>query len=144
MVKKKKPAVKKAAKRKVATQKLRTKFMSAFIAEFISSTTDPWPDPTQAGPSVIADFDMFMDVLLKACVLQQPPVPDGSGSLRDRLANFLLAQNWPVLASIPKLWQGIQPTVRLIEVSVIADALLKAINAWRGGSGGGPNQWPPH
>jgi hypothetical protein len=41
----------------------------------------------------------------------------------------------------------IEGTVRLYEISVITDALLKAINAWRrkgGSGGGGGGQWPPH
>ncbi len=122
--------------------KLRTTFMSAFKTEFLSKA-NPWPAPAQPSASVIADFGMFMDVLLKADLLLQAPVPDNSGSLRDRLAKFLIAQNWPMSAPIPNPWQGIVPTVRLIEVSVIADHLLEAIND-RPGSGGGGPQWPPH
>ncbi len=124
------------------TKKVHTKFMSAFKAEFLS-TANPWPAPAQPTASVIADFGMFMDVLLKADLLLQAPVPDNSGSLRDRLAKFLIAQNWPMSSPIPTHWQGIATTIRLIEVSVIADQLLAAINN-PPGSGGGPNQWPPH
>lgn len=125
-----------------ATKKVSTTFMTAFKKEFLSKA-NPWPAAGQPTASVIADFGMFMDVLLKADLLLQAPVPDNSGSLLDRLAKFLIAQNWPMSSPIPKKWQGIAPTIRLIEVSVIADHLLEAIND-RPGSGGGGPQWPPH
>lgn len=125
-----------------ATKKVTTKFMSAFKAEFLSKA-NPWPAPGQPTAGVIADFGMFMDVLLKADLLLQAPVPDNSGSLLDRLAKFLIAQQWPASSPIPKKWQNIKTTVRLIEVSVIADHLLEAINAWPG-SGGSGSLWPPH
>jgi hypothetical protein len=125
-----------------ATKKVSTTFMTAFKAEFLSKA-NPWPAPAQPTASVIADFGMFMDVLLKADLLLQAPVPDNSGSLLDRLAKFLIAQKWPASSPIPKKWKGIAPTVRLIEVSVIADHLLEAINDWPG-SGGGGTLWPPH
>ena len=124
------------------TKKVSTTFMSAFKKEFLSKA-NPWPAPGQPTASVIADFGMFMDVLLKADLLLQAPVPDNSGSLLDRLAKFLIAQKWPASSPIPKKWQGIKTTIRLIEVSVIADHLLEAINDWPG-SGGGGTLWPPH
>ncbi len=143
MAKKKKQAVKKSAKSTVAAGKVRTKFMSAFIREFVGSKANPWPAKGQTNASISADFETFMDVLISAAVTLTSPTSGGSASLADRVASFLVAKNWPVSAPIPKQWQSIQPTVRLIEVSVIADGLLKAINKGTG-RGGGPSSWPPH
>jgi hypothetical protein len=143
MAKKRKPAVKKSAKSSAAAGKVRTKFMSAFIKQFVTSKANPWPAPAQTNASVIVDFETIMDVLISAAVTLQSPTSGGSASLADRVASFLIANNWPITAPIPKQWQSIQPTVRLIEVSVIADALLKAINKGSGAGGGGSG-WPPH
>jgi len=143
MAKKKKQAVKKSAKSKAAAGKVRTKFMGAFIKEFVGTKANPWPANGQTNASISADFETFMDVLITAAVTQRTPTSGGSMSLADRVASFLIAKGWPVTAPIPKQWQTIQPTVRLIEVSVIADRLLKAINEGSGRGGGGSG-WPPH
>jgi len=140
---KKRKAVKKSTKSSAAATKVRTKFMSAFLKQFVGSKANPWPATGQTNASIIVDFETFMDILISAAVALQSPTSGGSASLADRVASFLIANNWPVSAPIPKQWQSIQPTVRLIEVSVIADGLLKAINMGSG-RGGGPSGWPPH
>jgi hypothetical protein len=145
MAKKKPKAPKSPAKRK-APQKVSTKFMSAFTAEFIrdpKTKNRKWPAASQTDPSVMADFETFMYALMQAGFLLQPLVSGGSNSLSDRLAQFIAAQNWPVAALVPKKWQTIQPTVHLIEISVITDRLLQAINEPRA-AGGTPSIWPPH
>jgi hypothetical protein len=148
---KKKKAVKKApkksAKLKAAPKLVRTQFMADFTAEFIgSNAVPPWPAADQTNASVVADFQTFISILIAAEVSHTPPPTGPIGSLAARVGNFLIAQNWPVAApepKTPKSWQKIQPTVHLIEISVIADRLLKAINSspGRGGAGSG---WPPH
>jgi hypothetical protein len=143
MAKKSKHAAKKSAKSSAAAGKVRTKFMSAFIKQFVTSKANPWPAPGQTNASIIVDFETFMDVLISAAVTLNPPTSGGGASLADRIASFLIANQWPVSTPIPKQWQSIQPTVRLIEVSVIADGLLKAINKGSGAGGGGSG-WPPH
>jgi hypothetical protein len=142
-----KKAVKKAARHTAAATRVRTKFMSAFLSEFVKAPGgSPWPDPDQTEQSIVQDFGTFMDMLMTSGYLLQPPVPDNSGSLGDRIAKFLIAQQWPAGASVPKQFQQYNPSLRLIEVSVIADGLLKAINHWRpaGKTGGGGSIWPPH
>jgi hypothetical protein len=141
---KKKKAVKKSAKPKAAPKPVRTKFMADFTAQFIgASAIPPWPADGQTNASIVADFQTFMSILIAAEVSHTPPPTGPIGSLAARVGSFLIAQNWPVAAPIPKTWQTIQPTVHLIEISVIADRLLKAINSspGRGGQGSG---WPPH
>jgi hypothetical protein len=141
---KKKKAVKKPAKRKATPKLVRTKFMAAFTAQFIGSkATPPWPAEGQSSASVAADFQTFMSILIEAEVSLTPPPTGPIGSLAARVGSFLIAQNWPVAAPQPKTWQTIQDTVHLIEISVIADRLLEAINAspLRAGPGSG---WPPH
>jgi hypothetical protein len=145
MAKKKKKAVKVSAKRKAPTL-VRTKFMSAFTSEFIR---DPkthkwkWPTDGQTPESIVEDFETYIDVLMRADFV----LPSNANSaLRIRLAAFLNTEHWPVTSSIPKAWKKIQPTVRLIEISVIVDRLLEAVNAFTNPteSGGGPIGWPPH
>jgi hypothetical protein len=143
--KKSKPA--KAAAHRAAPTRVHTKFVSAFFAEFVGGPKPKawkWPLAGQAGPAVLQDFETFLDVLMTAGYLLAAPTSGGTDSLRDRLGDFLLAQHWPLTAPIPKKWQGIQPTVRLVEVSQITDRLLQAINADPLGAGGGPSRWPPH
>jgi hypothetical protein len=140
---KKKKAVKKTVK-KSTKPKVRTKFMADFTAEFIGSkAVPPWPAENQTNPSIVADFLTITGILLTAELTGTQPPGGSSGSLADRVGNFLNAHDWPDSAPIPKLWRNIQPTVRLIEISVIADRLLSAINSGpgRGGPGSG---WPPH
>jgi hypothetical protein len=145
MAKKKKNAVKVAAKRKAPTQ-VRTEFMSAFTSEFIG---DPktrvwkWPAPGQTPESIVEDFETYIDVLMRADLVLPS---NGNSALRTRLAAFLVSQHWPVTESIPKKWTNIQPTVHLIEISVIVDRLLMAVNEATSptDSSGGPSGWPPH
>jgi hypothetical protein len=141
---KKKKAVKKPAKRKAAPKPVRTKFMADFTAQFIGpKATNPWPTDGQTMASMVADFQTFTSILIAAEVSHTPPPTVPLGSLAARVGNFLNAQNWPVSAPKPNTWPTIQSTVHLIEISVIADRLLKAINSspGRGGQGSG---WPPH
>jgi hypothetical protein len=139
----KKKAVKKSAK-PTAPAKVRTKFMADFTSAFIGSKDVPlWPAENQSNPSIVADFMTIVGILIAAEVTLTPPPSGSSGSLADRVGNFLIAQGWPSTSAIPKHWRKIQPTVHLIEISVIADRLLAAINSspGRGGHGSG---WPPH
>jgi hypothetical protein len=148
---KKKTKAKTPTKRKATKQvKLRTQFMSAFTAEFIGDLKTKkfkWPAIAQTRQSTLADFETFLDVLMRAGYLLQPVPPDGSNSLSDRLAQFLIAQKWPVSSPVPKKFAKKQSTVHLIEISVITDRLLEAINAQpkiNEGAGGGGEGWPPH
>ncbi len=145
MAKKKTKAPKTPAKRKPPA-KIRTDFMSAFTAEFISGgrpKTWKWPHPAQTNQSILADFETFTDVLMRAGFLLQAVAPDGSNSLSDRLAQFLIAQNWPIAKPVPNTRPILERTVHLIEISVIVDRLLQAINHAREAAGG-PGVWPPH
>jgi|HubBroStandDraft_5_1064220.scaffolds.fasta_scaffold00320_2 hypothetical protein len=145
MAKKKKNAVKVPAKRKAPTP-VRTEFMSAFTSEFIRDPKTKvwkWPAPGQTPESIVEDFETYIDVLMRADFVLPS---NGNSALRTRLAAFLINQHWPVTASIPKKWKKIQPTVHLIEISVIVDRLLMAVNIAKNPtkSGGGPSGWPPH
>jgi hypothetical protein len=141
---KKKKAPKKSTQKKAPPKLVRTKFMADFTAEFIGqNASTPWPGADATNASVVADFATFMSILIAAEVSHTPPPTVPVGSLAARVGNFLIAQNWPIAAPKPKTWDKIQQTVHLIEISVIADRLLKAINSspLRGGN---PSGWPPH
>jgi hypothetical protein len=144
MAKKKTKASK--TKRK-APAKVRTKFMSAFTKEFIhdsATNTWKWPAQKQSDDSVLADFKTFIDVLMHSGFLELPVHPGSSNSLRNRLARFLRDAPWPgKQSSVPKKWRKEQATVHLIEISVIVDRLLHAINQPRDALGT-PSIWPPH
>lgn len=138
-------AEKKNDESKAPTQ-VRTDFMSAFTSEFIR---DPkthkwkWPATNQSPESIVEDFETYIDVLMRADLVLPS---SGNSALRTRLAEFLNKEHWPVTSSIPKEWKDMQPTVRLIEISVIVDRLLEAVNGFTSPtkSGGGPSGWPPH
>jgi hypothetical protein len=143
MAKKHKKTSAKRAK-STASGNVRTGFMSDFVAEFIRSPRAKefkWPSRELPAPAVLAEFQMIMDVLMRAGYLNGDLVADGTNALRDRLVNFLQAQDWPRSTPIPRKWEKIKPTVRLIEVAVIADGLLEAINFHPTVAGSG---WPPH
>ena len=81
-----------------------------------------------------------------------------SGSLGDDIVQFLTLKNWPTAtpvfpppppppAPLPlPPYQSQLPTVHLLEIAVILDRLLQAMNSFNpgGGPGGGPGGWPPH
>ena len=146
-IKKRKAAKKKSGKKSKpqAPAKLHTKFMDEFVSEFIGKKKPfKWPDTELLAPAVLAQFEMIVNVLMKAGYLLSTPAPDGTDPLRDRVIEFLNTKDWPRTAPIPKKWQKMKPTVRLIEVAVIADHLLEAINDHVDGGAGGGSHWPPH
>ena len=143
----KKARSKKPAGGHKARQNLQTPFMAAFTAEFIrakGAKSFSWPADGQLDPAIAIDFATFVDVLMNVGFLKQPKTPDGSGSLRDRLMTFLNNQGWPESTAIPPSFRKMTPTVHLVEIAVLLDRLLEAVNARGEGAGGGPSSWPPH
>jgi hypothetical protein len=124
---------------------LRTPFMAAFTKEFIGQPGSYlWPKD-QTRDEVVADFQTFANVLL--AVGYGRPAPTGTGKTGAQILTFLGEQNWPGdPKGIPKQYLDAQPTVRLVEVAVILDRLLRAINSYvpPAEQGGGPGGWPPH
>lgn len=144
---KKKPVKSKSASHR-GSPKVHTEFVAAFVAEFIGGPKPvgwKWPLEDQPALSVYQQFQTFVNALVEAGYLDTPPAAGTGNPLLDRIENFLIAQQWPLSAPIPKRWQGIQPTIRLIEISQITDHLLEAMNAVAQGleAGSGSN-WPPH
>jgi hypothetical protein len=144
---------------------LRTKFMADFTAEFIGDPTkikdpapppqlDPWPDPSRLWPTsgqkqneIVADYATFVNVLLTVGYVGAPPPAAPSGSLGDRIGKFLIAQNWPSETTVSPEYQQELPTVHLVEIAVIQERLVQAINSFNPtghGAGGGGSNWPPH
>ena len=149
---------------------LRTKFIADFTAAFIGDPTtikdpaalpalDPWPDNPPA-PSkrlwpkcgqtmtdIVADYATFVNVLLTVGYVGASPPLFPSGSLGDRIVQFLKTHPWPTTTGVPSQYQGELPTVVLVEIAVIQDRLLQAINSFDltcMGKGGGGSNWPPH
>jgi hypothetical protein len=157
---------------------LRTPFMADFTREFIGDPTkikdptpppgtDPWPDPEPTNPpspptrlwpvcalkptmsDIVSDYATFVNVLLTVGYVGASPAPPyRSGSLGDRIVKFLAAQNWPAGTAVPPEYTSERPTVHLVEIAVIQDRLLQAINSFNladcQGAGGGGSNWPPH
>jgi hypothetical protein len=126
-----------------------TAFVSAFVAELIEDTepgTFKWPAPKDSRATIQKDFATVLDLLLEAVFKLKTPDAASGSSLRDRVATFAAAQDWPITPAIPPQWEDIRRTARFIEISLIADHLLEAINAHRaeGESGGSSSEWPPH
>jgi hypothetical protein len=141
-------------------QPLRTPFIAAFTATFIGDPntikplgqSDSWPDPSRIWPKsdqsrvqIVADYETFANVLLTAGYLLAPP-PTTAPGLQGQIAQFLVAQNWPAVTTPPPQYQGELPTVHLVEISVILDRLLQAMNSFNPGTGAGGSgsNWPPH
>jgi len=152
---KKKSASKKSAgtggKSKSGQPLLRTQFMADFTHEFIydSSGKFLWPVAGQSKTAVLADYLTFVTVLMTVGYIEAPAPAASPGSLGDRIATFLANQKWPSQTSIKPKWvkDPGRPTVHLIEIAVILDRLLEAINGFHfklTARGGGPGGWPPH
>jgi hypothetical protein len=144
---------------------LRTQFIADFTAAFIGdpikikdpapppAPLDPWPDPQRLWPApgqkkidIVADYATFVNVLMTVGYVKAPPPAAPNGSLGAKIAEFLQAQNWPTGTTVPSQYSGELPTVHLVEISVILDRLLQAINSFNAadGAGGSPGGWPPH
>jgi hypothetical protein len=152
---------------------LRTDFMRDFTKKFIGDpakikdpapppATDPWPDPDPTIPptpttrvwprpgenrtQIVDEYATFLNVLLTVGYVGAPPPTFPSGSLGDEIGKFLIAQNWPAATpTVPPEYMNELPTVHMVEIAVIQDRLLQAINSFKGqGAGGGGSNWPPH
>jgi hypothetical protein len=152
---------------------LRTQFIADFTAKFIGDPTkikdpapppqtDPWPDPEPTNPpspttrlwprqgegrnDIATDYATFVNVLMTVGYVKAPPPAAPNGSLGAKIAAFLQAQNWPTGTTVPPAYNNELPTVHLVEISVILDRLLQAINSFNAadGAGGSPGGWPPH
>ncbi|MGA2710100.1 MAG: hypothetical protein ACLQJ0_04240 [Steroidobacteraceae bacterium] len=153
---------------------LRTDFMKAFTKTFIGDpttikdpapppATDPWPDPEPTNPptpstrvwpkfgqkqnDAITDYATFVNVLLTVGFVGASPPTFPSGSLGDQIVQFLNTYHWPTGTGVPSEYQSELPTVYLVEIAVIQDRLLQAINSFDftgHGAGGNSSNWPPH
>jgi len=144
---------------------LRTPFLDAFTAKFIGDPTkikaaglpDNWPDPNRVWPSPTAPFPTsleiynqyatFLNALMTVGYVLGSPPAFTSGSLGDQIVQFLTAQNWPTSTTPPTGYTSVPlPTIHLIEISVIHDRLLQALNSYnpQNSPGGGGSSWPPH
>ena len=144
---------------------VRTPFMDAFTKQFIGDPTkikapgqqDDWPDPGRVWPKnttppqtsaqIFDDYKTFMNALMTAGYLMAPLPNPGPSQLATDIANFLTAQNWPTSTTQPPGYPTLPlPTVHKIEIAVIHDRLLQAINSYNPekAGGGGGSSWPPH
>jgi len=151
-------------------QAFRTQFMADFTKKFIGDPTkikppgspDPWPDPASSGDpprvwpkqgqtqqQISEDYATFVTVLMTAGYVMAPLPTFPPGSLGEQITSFLQTQNWPAAAPVfpvPPPYPEPLPTVHLLEIAVILDRLLQAINSFNSGqgAGGGGSNWPPH
>lgn len=141
---KKKPSGRKPPSRKKET-KLRTQFMRDFTARFIRDPdSNEWLFPKLGQP----DLEVFQNLTDVVSVLGEKnaggnPASGGTTSFRDQVIDFVTEQQWPDGTSIPAKFVGRERTVHLVEIAVIVDRMLEAVNAGVGGGGGG-SSWPPH
>lgn len=148
-----------ARKSKHDRRKLRTQFMVDFVNQFIrqgspdrllpgpNETKDwLWPTGNPTTQQIIDDYLSALNVLLTVghALGAAPAVP--VGSLGASIVPFLAAKGWPATTPVPPDWADEQPTVHLVEIAVISDWLLAAINAFKppSAAGGGGSHWPPH
>lgn len=102
------------------------------------------PDRSQAPADIVTDFETFVHLLMTVGFVQQLPVPPPTTPLGTNIMSFLKAEGWP---SAPPVWVQGDPTPDLfgpytrplLEISVILDRLLQAINSYET-----PPQPPPH
>lgn len=125
---------------------VRTDFMAAFTQQFIGrQAINPFPAINQSDAAIAADFNTFISILITALMGGTLPRTGIGESLVDKVGEFLKAQKWPSDSPVAQQWDIDQKTLHLIEISVIADGLLKAISnpllIVHPAPGYG---WPPH
>ena len=143
-------------------KKLRTQFMADFTKKFIGDPKktdqrkwpDPnrlWPNPGQLASNIVTDYATFVNVLMTVGYVLAPPPAFPIGSLGERIGQFLNAENWPSGTKVPLEYADNRDTVHLVEIAVILDRLLQAINSFEvakteaeSPTGGGGSGWPPH
>ena len=129
--------------------KLRTRFMQDFTREFIGDPDkikepgypDPWPDGEaaprrwpregQSKSEIVADYTTFVNVLLSVGVADAEPAAAPNRALADQIVRFLREKNWPKAEPViltPEYQYEDRGTVTLVEIAVILDRLLQAIN----------------
>jgi hypothetical protein len=140
-----------------ASQPLRTQFMADFTAKFIGDPTkmpaqgekstwpDPrvWPDPKITARDVVAtQYAMFVNLLMTFGYVGGPSPAKPSDPLGANIWQFLVDQKWP--GTPPSGYDN--TNVPLVEIAVILDRLLQAMNSFNmsGGPGGPPGSWGPH
>lgn len=150
-------------------QKVRTQFMADFTKKYIGDPTtlkdpapygnsDTWPDPGRKWPTpkepladAVNDYLTFVNVLLTVGFVGGSAPSGPNASLAADIAQFLQTEDWPTkttfVAGTPSEYNNELPTVHLVEVAVIQDRLLQALNSYDptgSGKGGGGSNWPPH
>jgi len=138
--------------------------MAAFTTKFIGDPTkipapgqmSTWPDPTRIWPDpninpprdVVANqYATFVSLLMTFGYVSGPPPGKPSDPFAASIWQFLKDQDWP--GGTPGVPQYDKGTVTKVEIAVILDRLLEALNTYQvaGSStstGGGPSSWPPH
>jgi len=148
-------------KGKHSRRKLRTQFMVDFVNGFLREGSEDlllpgpnetkewlWPKPTQTMQQIMDDYQSAVKVLMTVgySLGAAPSVP--AGSLGADIVPFLNSHHWPSAApTVPPEWEDDQPMVHLVEIAVILDWLLAAVNAHpltSPAAGGGGSHWPPH
>jgi hypothetical protein len=147
-------------KRSPVTEFTHTPFMDAFTAEFIFGEGVLWPAKGQCLDSINEDLRTFMNVLTQCALMNSSPaaVPNAGMNLKlyARLVQFLdhfknpapdPVNGWPT--GCTDVTHVVHSTLRLWEVSVIAQILLGAAALRKGGPdegvlGGQGSGWPPH
>ena len=121
-----------------------TVFVEAFKNEFLEPS-GIWPPPGSDHQDIATDFGMFMEVLLVMQRFSTPPPTPSGNALRDRVIQFVVAQQWSIPGAgtpLPAEWQHDKQNGELTEIWLICRELLNAVHVF--GSGGQPAQIPPH
>jgi len=111
-----------------------------------------FPTAGRGTADIVGDYTTFVKVLLT--VVTDPgtdPTAPGftpNPALAATIVKFLKDQHWPngtPPPPIPSEYSTERDLVNLVEIAVIQDRLLQAINTFGGpGAGGGGSNWPPH
>jgi len=151
------------------THLLRTPFMDAFTDHFIGDPTkikqqgcdDPWPDPDtgatnqrhwpnkgQGTNDILGDYVTFVNVLHTVAYAPMANITNPNPTLAAAIKDYLVnQQHWPNGIPPPAEYANEAATVTLVEIAVIQDRLLQAINSFDptgSGKGGSGSNWPPH
>ncbi len=121
-----------------------SEFVEAFVKEFLFNKKKPiWP-PRLPQPK-ISDKDKFQNISDVVQVLGEARTgltPAHGSMFRNRVVEFVIAQDWPSKPPAPQGLEEELTQVRLAEICDIVHRMIAAVNKEGGGGSGG--ELPPH
>lgn len=141
---KKTPAKKKSSAKPI----LKSAFVDAFEQQILLTPVNGALWPRFNAVTILANAVIFQNIsdtlgLLGNASTGPRPLTNSGDAFRDRVAAFIIAQNWPATSQVPASFADkSKRQVLLAEICDIVHRMIVAVNATGGGGPG--DELPPH